>query len=79
MVNMLFVKLMKKNYQIVKQIVKSPTRITSRPVSYLVFPHKFHGIVSLMLVYLTINLSTVQKKFIKSKQGVFTSYKFSLF
>ena len=28
---------------------------------------------SLMLVYLTMNLSTVQEKLIKSKEGVFTN------
>ena len=35
--------------------------------------------VSLMLVYLTINLSTVQEKLIKSKQGVFTDITFRSF
>ena len=32
-----------------------------------------------MLVYLTINLSTVQEKLIKSKQGVFTGKAFCSF
>ena len=35
--------------------------------------------VSLMLLYLTINVSTVQEKLIKSKQGVFTNITFRSF
>ena len=61
-----------------KHIMKSPTKIICRDTSLIDYileniPHKFHSMVSLMLVYLTINLSTVQGKLIKSKQGVFTN------
>ena len=48
-----------------KEIIKSQTRIIH-----------LHSMVSLVLVYLTINLSTVQEKLIKSKQGVFINLQF---
>ena len=59
-----------------KQIINSPTCITCRNTSFI--DHILASIPSQILqdsvinvVYLTIDLSTIQEKLLKSKEGVF--------
>ena len=61
-----------------KQIINSPTCITCRNTSFI--DHILASIPSQILqdsvinvVYLTIDLSTIQEKLLKSKEGVFKS------
>ena len=63
-----------------KQVIKSPARITYRNtflidniLATITSRISQHGVNNVMLVYRTINLSTVQEKFVKPKQGVFTN------